>query len=91
MEINIPVEVNQSLYKVVKDGCYDSNYKPYIQRIVVTEISCKEIKGKISWGFVGKTRDGFFFSCNRYSFNSIGKTIFLTIEEAQTRLDRYIK
>lgn len=87
MQIDIPIEVNQSLYKVVKDGCYNSDYKPYIQRIVVTEISCKEIKGKISWGFVGKTSDGFFFSYNRYSFNSLGKTIFKTIEVAQICLD----
>lgn len=48
MEINIAVEVNQTLYKVNKKGCYESNYKPYIQRIKVTEISCKEVKGKVS-------------------------------------------
>lgn len=87
MEVNIPVEVNQTLYKVNKKGCYESNYKPYIQRIKVTEISCKEVKGKVSWGFVGKTIDGFFFSYNRYSFNSLGKTIFKTIKVAQICLD----
>lgn len=87
MEINIAVEVNQTLYKVNKKGCYESNYKPYIQRIKVTEISCKEVKGKVSWGFVGRTLDRYFVNCNRYSFNSLGKTIFKTREEAQSCLD----
>lgn len=87
MEVNIPVEVNQTLYKVDKHGCYESNWKPYIQRLQVTEISCKEIKGTISWGFIGKTLDRFHVVCNRYSFNSLGKTIFKTREEAQLYLD----
>ena len=87
MEINIPVEVNQTLYKVVKKGCYESNWKPYIQELRVTEISCKEIKGKISQGFIGKTLDRFHSVCTRYSFNSLGKNIFKTREEAQIYLD----
>lgn len=87
METNIPVEVNQTLYKVAKKGCYESNWKPYIQRLQVTEISCKEIKGKISWGFIGKTLDRFHVVCTRYSFNSLGKNIFKTTEEAQSCLD----
>lgn len=87
MEVNIPVEVNQTLYKVDKHGCYESNWKPYIQRLQITEISCKEIKGKISWGFIGKTLDRFHFVCTRYNFNSLGRNIFKTREEAQIYLD----
>lgn len=48
MEINIPVEINQILYKVDKHGCYTSNFKPCIQKLRVTEINCKEIRGKVS-------------------------------------------
>lgn len=87
IEINIPVEINQILYKVDKHGCYESNWKPYIQEIRVTEINCKEIRGKVSWGYVGKTRDGFHCYSSRYSFSSLGKTMFKTKEVAQTHLD----
>lgn len=87
MEVNIPVEINQILYKVDKHGCYESNWKPYIQEIQVIEISCKEIRGKVSWGYVGKTLGRFHCCCNRYSFNSLGKTMFKTKEVAQIHLD----
>ena len=87
MEINIPVEINQILYKVNKHGCYTSNWKPYIQELRVTEINCKEIRGKVSWGYIAKTLNNFRVVYTRYSFDSLGKTMFKRKDLAQFCLD----
>nr|CAI9751453.1 hypothetical protein DGKKSRWO_DGKKSRWO_CDS_0162 [uncultured phage]CAI9752341.1 hypothetical protein CVNMHQAP_CVNMHQAP_CDS_0164 [uncultured phage] len=71
------VSVGMKLYKIRK---YKFNVVK-IQEIVVTELNCKEIKGKVQWGFVAKTTET--HSINRYSFSTIGKTVFYTRSQAE--------
>lgn len=84
--INVPFCVGDTVYKIVMDGCYDSNWKPFVEELQVTEFSCKFIRGKPEWGFVAKQKTGFKRSSNRYSLRSFNKTIFLTKERAEEEL-----
>lgn len=84
--INVPFTVGDTIYKIVMDGCYDSNWKPFVEELQVTEFSCKFIRGKPEWGFVAKQKTGFRRSSNRYSLRSVYKTIFPTKERAEEEL-----
>lgn len=89
--INVPFSVGDTIYKIVMDGCYDSNWEPFVEELWVTEFSCKFIRGKPEWGFVAERKTGFKRSSNRYSLRSFNKTIFLTKERAEEELAKKSK
>jgi hypothetical protein len=71
-----PVEVGQTVW-YIKGGYYRKTGLE-ARPIKVTEIN-KKWHGKIlSWGFIANG--------TRYRFSSIGKTVFLTKEEAEEKL-----
>ena len=71
-----PVEVGQTVW-YIKGGYYNSvNKKPC--EIKVTEINKKWHGKTLDWGFIANG--------TRYRFSSIGKTVFLTKEEAEEKL-----
>lgn len=71
-----PIEIGQKVW-YIKGGYYNSvNARP--REIEITEIN-KKWHGKIlEWGFIANS--------TRYRFSSIGKTVFLTKEEAEKAL-----
>lgn len=80
--VELPCNVGDTVYRIDKGGYYPK-YEPFIQELTVTEISWKHEK----YG----TKDlGFAIIANgiRYKFQSIGKTVFLTREEAEAELAR---
>lgn len=80
--VELPCKVGDTVYRIDKGGYYPK-YEPFVQELTVTEISWKHEK----YG----TKDlGFAIIANgiRYKFSSIGKTVFLTREEAETELAR---
>ena len=77
----MPCEIGDKVYRIVK-GNYHSYYKPFVQELTVTEISWKKEKyGTKDLGFA-IIADGI-----RYRFSSIGKSVFLSREEAETKLN----
>ena len=71
-----PVEIGQTVW-FIEGGYYNSvNKKP--KAITVTEINLKKIRGKAEWGF---SANG-----TRYKFTSIGKTVFLSVKDAENFL-----
>ena len=80
--VELPCKVGDTVYRIDKGGYYPK-YEPFVQKLTVTEISWKHEK----YG----TKDlGFAIIANgiRYKFSSIGKTVFLTREEAEAELAR---
>lgn len=80
--VELPCKVGDTVYRIDKGGYYPK-YEPFVQELTVTEISWKHEK----YG----TKDlGFAIIANgiRYKFSSIGKTVFLTREEAEAELAR---
>lgn len=77
--IQLPCDVGDKVYRIAK-GNYMHDWKPFIEELTVTEISWKmNSYGKdLGWGIIA---DG-----SRYKFSSIGKSVFLTKEEAETKL-----
>ena len=79
--VTMPCRIGDKVYRIA-EGNYHSNYKPFIQELTVTEISWKKEKhGTKDLGFA-IIADGI-----RYRFSSIGKSVFLTREEAETKLN----
>lgn len=77
----MPCKIGDKVYRIA-EGNYHSNYKPFVQELTVTEISWKKEKyGTKDLGF-GIIADGI-----RYRFSSIGKSVFLSREEAETKLN----
>lgn len=76
----LPCKVGDKVFRIDK-GNYSSNWKPFIQELTVTEISWKKEK------YVDKDL-GFAIIANgiRYKFTSIGKSVFLTREEAEAKI-----
>lgn len=71
-----PVTVGQKVW-YIHGGYYNFARKEPIE-IEITEINQKWCKGKLDWAFVANG--------TRYKFSSIGKTVFLTREEAERAL-----
>lgn len=74
----MPCAIGDKVYRIDK-GCYPS-WKPFIQELTVTEISWKNEK-------YGDKDLGFAIIANgiRYKFSSIGKSVFLTKEDAEAK------
>ena len=71
-----PVAVGQKVW-YIKGGYYNSvNKRP--REIEVTEINKKRCGKTLDWGFIANQ--------TRYRFSSIGKSVFLTKEEAEQKL-----
>ena len=78
--IVLPCKVGDVMYYI-----YGGYYKPKDLCTVsrpckVNEISIKIVKGKMNYGFI-------LDNGSRYSFSSIGKTVFLSREEAEKALE----
>lgn len=71
-----PVRIGQRVW-YIKGGYYNSA-KKHPREIEVTEINQKFCGKVLSWGFIANG--------TRYRFSSIGKTVFLTREEAEQAL-----
>ena len=73
-------KIGYHVYRINK-GNYYSNWKPFVQELTVTEVSWKKEKySDKDLGFA-IIADGI-----RYKFSSIGKSVFLTKEEAETKM-----
>ena len=71
-----PVEIGQTVWYIY-GGYYNSaNKRPCA--IEVTEINKKRQHGKVEWGFIANG--------TRYKFSSIGKSVFLSLKEAEQAL-----
>lgn len=71
-----PVEIGQTVWYIY-GGYYNSvNKRPCA--IEVTEINKKRQHGKVEWGFIANG--------TRYRFSSIGKSVFLSLKEAEQAL-----
>lgn len=76
----LPCAVGDKVYRIDK-GNYYTDWKPFVQELTVTEISWKKEKySDKDLGFA-IIADGI-----RYKFSSIGKSVFLTKEEAETKM-----
>lgn len=79
--VEVPCKIGEKVYRIDKGDFY-SNWKPFIQELTVTEISWKKEKySDKDLGFA-IIADGI-----RYKFTSIGKSVFLTRKEAETKMD----
>ena len=74
--VELPVKVGQTVW-YIKGGYYNAVNKTPCA-IEVTEINQKHHGKTLDWGFIANG--------TRYRFSSIGKTVFLTREEAQQKL-----
>lgn len=71
-----PCKVGDTVWYI--EGCYYRKNNLKAKPITVTEISKKEVKGKLQWAIIANG--------TRYKFTSIGKTVFLTREAAEKAL-----
>ena len=71
-----PCKVGDTVWYI--EGGYYRKNNLKAKPITVTEISQKEVKGKLQWAIIANG--------TRYKFTSIGKTVFLTREEAEKAL-----
>lgn len=74
--VELPCKVGGIVYRIA-EGNYHSDYKPFIKPMTVTEISWKKTRSDKDLGFA-IIADGI-----RYRFSSIGKSVFLTLEDAE--------
>ena len=74
--VELPVQVGQTVW-YIKGGYYNSPHKTP-RAIEVTEINQKWHGKILDWGFIANG--------TRYRFSSIGKTVFLTKEDAEKKL-----
>lgn len=75
-----PVEIGDTLW-YIEGGYYNASYmRP--KEVEVNELTKKRTKsGKATgWGFIA--------GCTRYSFSSIGKTIFRTEKECEAAIEK---
>lgn len=82
----LPCKVGDAAY-VIDAGDYQSDYKPYVQEKEVTEISWKKVKNGKDLGFGVILKGGDCNTSARYKIQNIGKTVFLTREEAEVALE----
>ena len=71
-----PCKVGQKVWYI--HGGYYNSARKEPREIEITEINQKWCKKKLEWAFVANG--------TRYKFSSIGKTVFLTREEAEQAL-----
>jgi len=77
--VRLPCKVGDTMY-YLKGGYYKpKNLCEVSEPCTVREISIKTVKGRLNYGFI-------LSNGSRYSFNSIGKTVFLFREEAEAAL-----
>lgn len=81
----LPCKVGDKAY-VVDGGDYHSDYKPYVREKEVTEISWKKVRNGKDLGFGLILKGGDCNTSARYKISSIGKTVFLTREQAEKAL-----
>lgn len=75
--IKPPIKIGQKVW-YIKGGYRNPPYKRPCEAIV-SEISQKVIRGVPTWGFIARGM--------RYKFDSIGKTVFLSYEDAAKSLE----
>lgn len=86
--IVLPCKVGDTVYRIDKIGDYNHNWKPFIVNGTVKEISWKCNRSGKDLGFGVIVRGGVCNASSRYSFNNIGKTVFLSHEAAKVALER---
>lgn len=74
-----PVEIGQTVWRVASSFSLSGTFTGKPVDVTVTEISQKTIRGLPSWGFIA--------GGTRYKFESIGKTVFLSYEDAVKSLE----
>lgn len=75
-----PVEIGDTLW-YIDGGYYNASYM-HPKEVEVNEITKKKTKS-------GKTTEwGFIAGCTRYSFSSIGKTIFWTKKDCEAAIEK---
>ena len=82
----LPCKVGDTVYKI-NHGDYAHHWKPFVQEGTVTEISCKNNRSGKALGFAIIVRLNYEARV-RFKFSNIGKTVFLTREEAEAALTR---
>lgn len=81
----LPCRIGDKVYRIDK-GNFFTYHEPFVQELTVTEISWKKEKyGDKDLGFA-IIADGI-----RYKFSSVGKSVFLTREEAEKALGERCK
>ena len=80
----LPCKVGDTVY-VIDKGDYIHAFKPYVRPKTVREISWKATSRKdLGWGLI--LSGGDCGTSARYKLSSIGKTVFLTREDAEAAL-----
>ena len=80
----LPCNVGDTVY-VIDKGDYTHAFKPYVRSKTVREISWKATSRKdLGWGLI--LAGGDCGTSARYKLSSIGKTVFLTRDEAEAAL-----
>ena len=82
----LPCKAGDKAY-VIDAGDYHSDYQPYVREKEVTEISWKKARNGKDLGFGIILRGGDCNTSARCKISSIGKTVFLTREEAEAALE----
>lgn len=82
--VALPCKVGDTVYKI-NHGDYAHHWKPFVQEGTVTEISCKNNRSGKALGFAIIVRLNYEARV-RFKFSNIGKTVFLTREEAEAAL-----
>lgn len=80
-----PCKVGDIVY-VVNRGDYYSRYEPYISEKEIIEINWRKDRSGKDLGFGLILKGGNYNTSARYKILSIGKTVFLTREEAEVAL-----
>lgn len=80
----LPCKVGDTVYKINR-GDYAHHWKLFVQEGTVTEISWKNNRSGKDLGFAIIVRFNYEARV-RFKFSNIGKTVFLTREEAETAL-----
>ena len=82
--VALPCKVGDTVYKI-NHGDYAHHWKPFVQEGTVTEISWKNNRSGKALGFAIIVRFNYEARV-RFKFSNIGKTVFLTREEAEAAL-----
>ena len=72
--VALPVKYGQTLWRIDGNGFRSPEFQKAVP-VTVQEIVFKDVRGKPQWSFIA--------SSTMFSFGGIGKTVFLTKEEAE--------